>query len=123
MTADALEIFLSQNQNYKCVDDIDSGFLLFRNENLPKYKNNSDFSRGLSYSDVEKMTENELSNVIDCGYKVENITRITGYMTKISTWNKGKLGELKDRRRTDLAGRPCVSMRELCEIQERVACG
>lgn len=28
---------------------------------------------------------------------VEGITRITGYFTKISSWNKGKLGELRDR--------------------------
>lgn len=33
-----------------------------------------------------------------CGAKeVDGITRITGYFTKISSWNKGKLGELKER--------------------------
>jgi len=33
-----------------------------------------------------------------CGSdEVEGITRITGYFTKISSWNKGKLGELRDR--------------------------
>jgi ribonucleoside-triphosphate reductase len=36
-----------------------------------------------------------------CGYcdstNVEGITRITGYFTKVSSWNKGKLGELRDR--------------------------
>ena len=33
-----------------------------------------------------------------CGSsRVEGITRITGYFTKLSSWNKGKLGELKDR--------------------------
>ncbi len=31
---------------------------------------------------------------------VDGITRITGYFTKVSSWNKGKLGELKDRHRT-----------------------
>lgn len=35
-----------------------------------------------------------------CGStKTEGITRITGYFTKLSSWNKGKLGELKDRYR------------------------
>jgi ribonucleoside-triphosphate reductase len=35
-----------------------------------------------------------------CGSdKVEQITRITGYFTKVSSWNKGKIGELKDRHR------------------------
>ena len=31
--------------------------------------------------------------------EVDGITRITGYFTKVSSWNKGKLGELKDRYR------------------------
>lgn len=39
-----------------------------------------------------------------CGFcsstKVEGITRITGYFTKIASWNKGKLGELRDRFRS-----------------------
>ena len=32
------------------------------------------------------------------------ITRIVGYYSKVSTWNKGKLGELIERRRTPLTG-------------------
>jgi len=32
---------------------------------------------------------------------VDGITRITGYFTKISSWNKGKRGELKDRYRNN----------------------
>jgi len=37
-----------------------------------------------------------------CGSEeVDGITRITGYFTKISSWNKGKLGELKDRYKND----------------------
>jgi anaerobic ribonucleoside-triphosphate reductase len=37
-----------------------------------------------------------------CGSEdVDGITRITGYFTKISSWNKGKLGELKDRYRNE----------------------
>jgi len=36
-----------------------------------------------------------------CGStEVEGITRITGYFTKVSSWNKGKLGELRDRHRS-----------------------
>ncbi len=35
-----------------------------------------------------------------CGSdEVEGITRITGYFTKISSWNQGKIGELHERRR------------------------
>ncbi|GAB4431985.1 MAG: anaerobic ribonucleoside-triphosphate reductase [bacterium] len=36
-----------------------------------------------------------------CGSeKLEGMTRITGYFTRISSWNKGKLGELRDRFRS-----------------------
>jgi len=41
----------------------------------------------------------------NCGStNVYGITRIVGYFSKITTWNKGKLGELRDRVRTDLKG-------------------
>ncbi|MHB8173102.1 MAG: anaerobic ribonucleoside-triphosphate reductase, partial [Nitrospirota bacterium] len=37
-----------------------------------------------------------------CGSEeVDGITRITGYFTKVSSWNKGKLGELHDRFRNE----------------------
>ena len=40
------------------------------------------------------------SSCVYCGSEdVDGITRITGYFTKISSWNKGKLGELRDRYR------------------------
>jgi ribonucleoside-triphosphate reductase len=54
----------------------------------------------------------EFTSCIDCGKtargltescqycnssNVDGITRITGYFTKVSSWNKGKLGELHDR--------------------------
>lgn len=40
------------------------------------------------------------SSCIYCGSNdVDGITRITGYFTKISSWNKGKIGELRNRYR------------------------
>jgi ribonucleoside-triphosphate reductase len=37
-----------------------------------------------------------------CGSKnVEHITRVTGFFSKIEGWNKGKIGELKDRKARD----------------------
>ena len=45
-----------------------------------------------------KTTRGLRDNCSYCGSKeVEGITRITGYFTKISSWNKGKRGELRDR--------------------------
>ena len=34
------------------------------------------------------------------GRDVDHITRVTGYFSKTSGWNKGKAGELKDRHRS-----------------------
>jgi ribonucleoside-triphosphate reductase len=44
-----------------------------------------------------------LSSCPSCGSKdVDGITRITGYFTKVSSWNKGKLGELRNRYRNQV---------------------
>ena len=44
-------------------------------------------------------------NCPNCGSDdTYGITRIVGYFSKITTWNKGKVGELKDRVRTSLKG-------------------
>ena len=38
------------------------------------------------------------------GKNVEQITRVTGYFSKVNSWNKGKKAELKDRYRSNLEG-------------------
>jgi ribonucleoside-triphosphate reductase (formate) len=60
----------------------------------------------------------EFTSCLDCGRtsrglsdtcpfchstNVEGITRVTGFFSKIGSWNKGKLGELKERHRTFLS--------------------
>jgi anaerobic ribonucleoside-triphosphate reductase len=43
------------------------------------------------------------SSCVCCGSEdVDGITRITGYFTKISSWNKGKIGELRNRYRNQI---------------------
>jgi len=42
------------------------------------------------------------SSCVYCGSEdVDGITRITGYFTKVSSWNKGKIGELRNRYRNE----------------------
>lgn len=43
------------------------------------------------------------------------ITRIVGYFSKVSTWNKGKTGELLERRRTTLTGGKKNAAEGVCE--------
>ncbi len=47
---------------------------------------------------------------------VYGITRIVGYFSKVSTWNKGKVAEIKDRIRTNLEGGKNVKSETFCEV-------
>ncbi len=59
----------------------------------------------------------EFTSCLDCGKthrgldeachkcnssNIEGITRVTGFFSKVSSWNKGKVGELKDRNRVEI---------------------
>ncbi len=59
----------------------------------------------------------EFTSCLDCGKTVrglhpacpkcaspniEGITRVTGFFSKANSWNKGKMGELKDRVRNQI---------------------
>ena len=59
----------------------------------------------------------EFTSCLDCGkthrgldeachkcnsVNIEGITRVTGFFSKVSSWNKGKVGELQDRNRVEI---------------------
>lgn len=51
------------------------------------------------------ISEHELQLLLDQtshGKNVEQITRVTGFFSKVQSWNKGKRGELKERHRVDI---------------------
>lgn len=48
------------------------------------------------------LTPEKLEKVLVGGRNIEHITRVTGYFSKVSGWNKGKRGELVDRHRVSL---------------------
>jgi len=48
---------------------------------------------------LHKMTWEQIKTATHHGKNVENITRVTGFFSKVSGWNKGKTGELKERDR------------------------
>ncbi len=43
-----------------------------------------------------------LLNQTHHGKNIEQITRVTGYFSKVNSWNKGKKAELKDRYRSTI---------------------
>jgi anaerobic ribonucleoside-triphosphate reductase len=47
----------------------------------------------------EEKGKPEMGTCFSCGSdKVEIMTRVTGFFSKVNSWNKGKIGELKKRR-------------------------
>jgi hypothetical protein len=99
MNAQELEIFLEKNDHILCFDALEEELLCFRNEHLDWYLNNPERKTAITYNKVEELNEDQLIMAINKGLEVENITRITGYFTKVSSWNPGKRAELKDRKK------------------------
>ena len=95
MTTLELEGFLLAHENIEYHPD--KSFSYFRNKDLPWYANNPGHSTKITNGLIAQLSPEELLEQINRGLEVEHITRITGYFTKVSQWNKGKRGELKDR--------------------------
>jgi hypothetical protein len=101
MTQAELNGFLAKNKSIEC--HTDDSFSYFRNKDLPWYANNPGHSTRINNDLITQLSPEQLMNQINKGLEVEQITRITGYFTKISQWNKGKRGELKDRFRVEIS--------------------
>jgi hypothetical protein len=75
-----------------------------KHENKPGiYVKNHQFDTETHFTN-NAIENNELQVLIEQtnqGKNVEQITRVTGFFSKVHSWNKGKLGELKQRHRVD----------------------
>ena len=65
------------------------------------YVKNNLYGTETHFSDkaISTMGLNDLVRATHQGKNIEHMTRVTGYFSKVSKWNKGKKGELKDRHR------------------------
>jgi hypothetical protein len=62
----------------------------------------SDRFETLTHVTFDAVASNTLETIVaSCshGRDVDHITRVTGYFSRTSGWNKGKAGELRDRHR------------------------
>ncbi|MEA3493148.1 MAG: anaerobic ribonucleoside-triphosphate reductase [Candidatus Margulisiibacteriota bacterium] len=95
MTLDELNAFLESNPDIEWAQD-DDGNLYLRHSIFDGEKEKVKIEpKALASLTVEK-----LEKVLVGGRNVEHITRVTGYFSRVSGWNKGKRGELADRHRT-----------------------
>jgi hypothetical protein len=54
-----------------------------------------------TFNAIEKNNLERLLTQTQHSKNVEHITRVTGFFSKVQSWNKGKRGELKERHRVD----------------------
>ena len=79
--------------------------LEWRTEGADFYINVPDFDEVIKITPqglANLKNQAELESYIINGRNIDHITRVTGYMSKVSGWNKGKRAELKDRHRTEV---------------------
>ncbi len=97
MNLEELNVFLEANPAVEWAQD-DDGTLYFRHANFGAENEKIK----VEPKALEKLTPEKLEKVLVGGRNVDHITRITGYFSKVSGWNKGKQGELKDRQKTQM---------------------
>lgn len=97
MTKDELKKFVKDNQGE--LEDTDTQYVV---HSMPWPYFEGGNAVGIDKNKLKEMSEEDVKRYFG-QFKVEQITRVTGYMTKVSGWNKGKKGELKDRVRFNLA--------------------
>ena len=102
MTREELDVFLETNTHI--VVGFDDEYAYCRNENLQWYQNDPERCTRIDKATFMEMDDRQLLAEICRGLDVVGIARVTGYYSMTSGWNKGKVGELRDRQRTDVGG-------------------
>ena len=82
----------------------DDRYAYLRNPKLPWYQKDEGNCTRIEINKYGSMSDKEIVDEVNRGLNVEQITRVTGYFTKVGQMNKGKRGELKDRVRFDIKG-------------------
>ena len=97
MDIDELDRYLNENQNeilWSYEEQNGRGFLYLHSKKWEE-------TIKVDMNRLNKLSEEEISRMLSGGKDVEQITRVTGFFSKVSAWNKGKTGELKQRYKSD----------------------
>lgn len=92
MTRAELTQYLANHARYAWQDDGDDLLVIDRAFDPPEVTR-------IAPHALASHTVDEIVVVLAGGRDVEHITRVTGYFSKTSGWNKGKEAELRDRHR------------------------
>ena len=95
MDIDELDRYLNENQNEVLWNYEEKNGRSFLYLHSKKWEE----TIKVDMSRLNKFSEEEISRMLNGGKNVEQMTRVTGYFSKVAGWNKGKTGELKERHR------------------------
>ncbi|MBM4311425.1 MAG: hypothetical protein FJ119_10845 [Deltaproteobacteria bacterium] len=123
MTPSELTEFVAKHDYITRYDYPEDDAVGFRNSRLPWYRADKDRKTVFTCDWLADHTEEDLDMEIKRGLEVEQICRVTGYYSKVASWNGGKRAELRDRRRTDLYGNPPHIAIHAAEPQTAIAAG
>lgn len=84
---------LKSNEDY-IIEETSEVYLISWRGNDPATISKKVVEEGISLTHLERLAHK--------GRNIEHITRVTGYFSKVSGWNKGKVAELIDRKRTPI---------------------
>jgi len=91
MKLDELTVWLDSRDDWDY--QVDDTGVLIRNARLETLTH-------CTFGAIERNTIDTLTAACAQGRDVDHITRVTGYFSRTSGWNRGKAGELKDRHRS-----------------------
>ncbi|MBD3348163.1 MAG: hypothetical protein GF400_03070 [Candidatus Eisenbacteria bacterium] len=91
MGLDELKSWLDSREDWDY--KLDDEGMLVRNSRLETMTH-------VTFEAIEKNSLDTLTAACTQGRDVDHITRVTGYFSRTSGWNKGKTAELKDRHRS-----------------------
>lgn len=80
-------------ENFEVFKEDEKYFFVLNKKTNKKYEIKKDILENVDYENLISVLSGREAVVID------GITRIVGYFSKISNWNKSKIGELDDRRK------------------------
>ena len=86
-----LKQWIEQNEDWAWKDDPDG--LIVGNERFQTVTK-------LTFDAIDRHDRLAIIEACKQGRDVTHVTRVTGYFSKVSGWNKGKVGELRDRNRS-----------------------
>jgi hypothetical protein len=98
MTLEELNAFLENNPSVEWAKD-EEGNIYLRHNTF----DNPNEKLKIEPQALASLTPQKLEQILIGGRNVEHITRVTGYFSRVSGWNKGKRGELVERHRAKVS--------------------